>query len=132
MTCRSRVLRGRGGAVSDAPGNEACIKCDVYFVARLWTQTAGQQMIGQATAHAPLTGQSDGYRDEGPVGATSSDACACQAGNFSLLADARGAVKCRCPLGQNLLVDGDDPSCQLCDVGSFSDSVGNDPCTEAG
>ena len=32
-------------------------------------------------------------------------------------------------MGQNLIVSGDTASCEVCNPGLFSDSVGNEPCT---
>ena len=69
-------------AVSAEPGNEPCTPCSSF-----WT---------------------DAYRSTGPEGANSSAQCLCTAGGFELLADEDGVEKCRCPMGQNLVVEGGD------------------------
>ena len=72
---------------------------------------------------------SDSYRTAGPAAANSSEQCACQAGGFELLTGTDGVEKCRCPMGQNLVVEGDQSACYVCASGEFSDTVGNEPCS---
>ena len=139
-----RVLRSREGTFSASAGNEECVVCaffwdDPYRSAGPLGANNSQQCECAQTGGFDLIATENGT--EKCLCASWSKCLPGLAGRLLLtpprtppeqrhLSSADACCMCsRCPMGQSLVVAGDDATCLPCASGEFSDSMGNAECT---